>query len=116
MATIPRTVVVNGPLVLFSRKTSVVAAGAVAEEIEPKIKPKEIEEAKSFVTKYATREITIETVINGTMDSKIKIPTNWVPYFLITFVFNSPPIKNPIRAKAILDNGSKAVIICADKI
>ena len=79
--------------------------------MEPKIKPIEKEAAKFFVTKYATREITIETVIKGTMDSKIKIPTNWVPYFLVTLVFNSPPIKKPIRAKAILDKGSKAVII-----
>ena len=51
MATIPRTVVVRGPRVLFSRKTSVVAAGAVAEEIEPRIKPSARDVLISFVNR-----------------------------------------------------------------
>ena len=51
IATIPKTVVVSGPRVLFSFKTSVVAAGAVAAEIAPKINPKEIARIKSFVAK-----------------------------------------------------------------
>lgn len=49
IATMPKTVVVSGPLVRFSRKTSVVAAGAVAEEIAPKISPSAIEVAAFLV-------------------------------------------------------------------
>jgi hypothetical protein len=41
MATRPKIVVVKGPLVLFSQRTSVVAAGAVAEEIAPSKRPRE---------------------------------------------------------------------------
>ena len=41
IATIPKTVVVKGPRVLYSARTSVVAAGAVAEQIAPRISPRE---------------------------------------------------------------------------
>ena len=39
IATIPRIVVVRGPRVLYSFRTSVVAAGAVAEQIAPRTSP-----------------------------------------------------------------------------
>ena len=47
-----KPVLVMGPLVLFSHKTSVVAAGAVAEAIEPKSNPRAIEVASSPVKRY----------------------------------------------------------------
>ena len=48
-ATIPSTVVVKGPLVRFSLSTSVVAAGAVAEDMAPSTRPSAKEVAKVFV-------------------------------------------------------------------
>ena len=101
---------VRGPRVLFSRKTSVVAAGAVAEEIEPRIKPREREVLISFVNKKDITVTTIETTKNGTIASKNKIPVNCFPYFFKTEIFNSPPIKNPIKAKAIELTGSRLEI------
>ena len=115
MATIPRTVVVNGPRVLFSLKTSVVAAGAVADEIEPKIKPRARDVLISFV-KIKEKPVTaMATTKKGTMASKNRMPVNCFPYFFRTLIFNSPPIKNPIKANAIELTGSNAVITFALK-
>ena len=113
MATIPRTVVVKGPRVLFSRRTSVVAAGAVADEIEPNINPIEIDVFISLVNRKETAVTTMETTKNGTIASKNKMPVNCFPYFFRTEIFSSPPIKNPIRARAIELTGSKAEITFA---
>ena len=100
----------------FSFKTSVVAAGAVAEEIEPSTKPKEIAQAKFFVTKKVIVVTTTETTRKGTIDSKRRMPVNCFPYFFITEVFNSAPIKKPIRERATPLIGSKAAIVFGVKI
>ena len=111
IATIPRVVVVKGPRVLNSFKTSVVAAGAVAEHIAPRISPKEIAVLKSFIKMYATKVTKNPTTKNGVTDSPIRIPTNCLPYFFITSIFSSAPIKNPIKESAIVFTGFNAMIV-----
>ena len=110
-ATIPRTVVVKGPRVLFSFNTSVVAAGAVADDIEPNTNPRESASLIFFVTKNVTTVTTIETTTNGTIDSNKRIPVNCLPYFFITEVLSSAPIKKPIKESATLLTGFRAAII-----
>ncbi len=99
-------------IIEFVENTATVELAAKAVGCEPK----QIAKTKSFVTKKVIKVTAIETTTNGTMDSKSKIPVNCFPYFFITEVFNSAPIKNPIKERASEFIGSSAVITCELKI
>ena len=55
----------SGPRVLNSARTSVVAAGAVAEQIAPKINPRETACVMSFVISQTTSVTIPPTTIAG---------------------------------------------------
>ena len=116
MATIPRTVVVRGPRVRYSLRTSVVAAGAVAEQIAPSTRPSASEVFAFFVKINATAVTRIPTTKKGVTDSPIRMPINCLPYFLRTLSLSSAPIKKPISESAIVLTGLSAIIVSRRRI
>ena len=100
MATIAKTVLVKGPLVLYSLRTSVVAAGAVAEPIAPKSNPSAHETVQSPRRNPPRTPIRQETTKNAPTPSNSNIFRNCFPYLVKISFFNSPPIIKPIRPKA----------------
>ena len=87
------------------------AAGAVAEQIAPKIKPIAIESGKFPETVSEIAKMIPPTIKKGVIDSKSKMPTNCFPYFLITLSFNSAPIKKPIsESETVLTGLSEAMV------
>ncbi len=111
MATMPRIVVVSGPRVLYSFRTSVVAAGAVAEQMAPRTRPKETAILMSPMNACAIPVTRRPTTKNGTMDSPMRIPMNCFPYFLITSILSSAPIKNPMRERAMVFTGLREMMV-----
>ena len=110
MATMPKIVVVSGPLVRYSLSTSVVAAGAVAVQIAPRTSPSEIENGTFFVNRNVIAKTRKATTTNGTVVSPMRMPTNCFPYFLMTLIFSSAPTRNPMRERATVLIGSRAEI------
>ena len=103
----PRIIVVKGPFVLFSQSTSVVAAGAVAAEMEPIRSPSEIAKDQFLKKNHPAAVISIETTTKAPKDSIKSMVVNCFPYFLMVFIFNSPPIINPINPKAKVLKGCR---------
>ena len=105
--------VVSGPLVRFSLSTSVVAAGAVAEEMAPSMPPMAMETGTLPVIAMEIVVTRMVTTMNGIMASIIRMPTNCFPYFFMVAIFSSPPIIKPIRVRAMLESGVSVVTTSA---
>ena len=92
------------------------AAGAVAEQIAPSIKPIAMDSGKLFVTASEIAKMIPPTIKNGVIDSNSKMPTNCFPYFFITPSLSSAPIKKPISESETVLTGLSAAIVALPNI
>jgi len=86
-----KIVLVRIPLVLYSQRTSTVAAGAVAEEIAPRTSPSASEAYQSPVKNAPTRNVNTATIKKAKSPSARRIVINCLPYFLKISYLSSPP-------------------------
>ena len=112
IATMPSTIVVSGPFARFSARTSVVAAGAVADDIAPSSKASASDVRQSPVTAKDTAHTSAVTITNGMTASNERMYAKCRPYFFITGILSSEPMRKPMSESAKPLIGSSVSITC----